>query len=41
MHTPAFDQFASEALTFDYAFTNFGICSASRNRWACVRTHAS
>jgi arylsulfatase A-like enzyme len=32
MHTPAFDKFAGEALTFDYAFTNFGICSASRNR---------
>jgi hypothetical protein len=31
MHTPHFDAFADTALTFDHAYTNFGICSASRN----------
>jgi iduronate 2-sulfatase len=37
MHTPAFDKFADEALTFDYTFTNFGICSASRNSFMTGR----
>eukprot|EP01065_Artemidia_motanka_P032739 TRINITY_DN39723_c0_g1_i1.p1 TRINITY_DN39723_c0_g1~~TRINITY_DN39723_c0_g1_i1.p1 ORF type:complete len:725 (+),score=213.33 TRINITY_DN39723_c0_g1_i1:61-2175(+) len=37
MHTPNFDKFAKTALTFDYAFTNFGICSASRNSFMTGR----
>lgn len=37
MVTPSFDKFAEESLTFDYAFTNFGICSASRNSFMSGR----
>jgi iduronate 2-sulfatase len=37
MHTPNFDKFASEALVFNRAYTNFGICSASRNSFMTGR----
>jgi iduronate 2-sulfatase len=37
MHTPALDQFTGTALTFDRAYTNFAICSASRNSFLSGR----
>ena len=37
MHTPAMDEFAGSALTFDRAYTNFAICSASRNSFLSRR----
>eukprot|EP00045_Choanoeca_perplexa_P010259 m.103166 g.103166 ORF g.103166 m.103166 type:complete len:723 (+) comp15214_c0_seq1:88-2256(+) len=37
MITPNLDKFAEEALVFDYAFTNFAICSASRNSFMTGR----
>jgi iduronate 2-sulfatase len=37
MHTPNFDAFADTALVFDHAYTNFGICSASRNSFMTGR----
>eukprot|EP00965_Chrysotila_dentata_P170624 5632688-Pleurochrysis_carterae.AAC.1 len=37
MYTPALDAFAREALTFDRAYTNFAICSASRNSFLSGR----
>ena len=37
MHTPSFDAFASTALTFNRAYTNFAICSPSRNSFMSGR----
>ena len=37
MHTPNFDRLASESLVFDWAFTNFAICSPSRNSFMSGR----
>lgn len=37
MHTPHFDRFAAESLVFDWAFTNFAICSPSRNSFMSGR----
>ena len=37
MHTPNFDKFADSALVFNRAYTNFGICSASRNSFMTGR----
>jgi iduronate 2-sulfatase len=37
MVTPNFDSFAETALVFDHAYTNFGICSASRNSFMVSR----
>ena len=37
MKTPALDKFSASALTFDRAFTNFAICSASRNSFMTGR----
>lgn len=37
MHTPNFDRFASESLVFDRAYTNFAICSPSRNSFMSGR----
>ena len=37
MVTPNFDKFAAQALTFDRAFTNFAICSPSRNSFMSGR----
>jgi iduronate 2-sulfatase len=37
MHTPNFDKFATEALVFDNAYTNFAICSPSRNSFMSGR----
>lgn len=37
MHTPNFDRLANTSLTFDYAFTNMAICSASRNSFLSGR----
>ena len=37
MHTPNFDKFTAQSLVFDHAYTNFGICSASRNSFMTGR----
>lgn len=37
MVTPNLDEFANTALTFDWAFTNFAICSPSRNSFMTGR----
>ena len=37
MHTPNLDRFAQGALVFDNAYTNFAICSASRNSFMTGR----
>lgn len=37
MVTPHFDAFTETALTFDWAFTNFAICSPSRNSFMTGR----
>ena len=37
MHTPSLDRFAQDALVFDNAYTNFAICSASRNSFMTGR----
>jgi len=37
MVTPNFDKFATQALVFDRAFTNFAICSPSRNSFMTGR----
>ena len=37
MHTPNFDLFAATALTFNRAYTNFAICSPSRNSFMSGR----
>ena len=37
MHTPNIDAFTDTALTFDWAYTNMAICSASRNSFMTGR----
>lgn len=37
MHTPNMDKFASQSLVFDRAYTNFAICSPSRNSFMTGR----
>jgi iduronate 2-sulfatase len=37
MHTPNFDRLAASSLVFDWAFTNFAICSPSRNSFMSGR----
>ena len=37
MHTPHLDQFTDTALVFDWAYTNHGICGASRNSFLSGR----
>eukprot|EP00040_Diaphanoeca_grandis_P036805 m.236607 g.236607 ORF g.236607 m.236607 type:complete len:581 (-) comp33689_c0_seq1:77-1819(-) len=37
MHTPNLDQLASESMVFDRHYTNFAICSASRNSFMSGR----
>jgi arylsulfatase A-like enzyme len=37
MHTPNIDKFTDSALVFDWAYTNFAICSASRNSFLSGR----
>jgi len=37
MHTPNIDRLAKEGLVFDLAYTNFAICSPSRNSFMSGR----